>query len=158
MRERLPALILLVLLLCGTVVMAAPKERSPSARDKCPVCGMFVGKYPNWIASARTKDGKTYFYDGPKDMFSHYFDPGHYTPGKVQGDIIGLSVKEDYSLETIDARKAFFVSGSDVHGPMGGELIPFGSQKDAALFLKDHKGKKILRFSEITPQAIKDLN
>jgi nitrous oxide reductase accessory protein NosL len=58
----------------------------------------------------------------------------------------------------IDARAAFFVSGSDVNGPMGSELIPFSTEKDARSFKLDHKGKLILRFSDVTRQTIKSLN
>jgi nitrous oxide reductase accessory protein NosL len=125
---------------------------------KCPVCGMFVAKYPDWTATARFKDGTTSYYDGPKDLFSHYLDTARYTPGKRQADIVALSVKEYYSLAMIDARAAFFVSGSDVTGPMGSELIPFSTEKDAASFKLDHKGKRILRFNDITRQTIKSLN
>jgi len=148
----------LVISLFSSPVMAASKSAiTPAANDKCPVCGMFVAKYPDWIAAAKTKDGKVIYYDGPKDMFTHYFNPGHYTPGKQQSDISGLSVKEYYSLKMIDAKGAFFVIGSDIYGPMGSELIPFASQKDAASFMNDHKGKRVLRFSEITPQLLKEL-
>ena len=48
-------------------------ERKPikiSARDKCPVCGMFVAKYPDWAAQIIFKDGSYAVFDGPKDMFN----------------------------------------------------------------------------------------
>jgi nitrous oxide reductase accessory protein NosL len=150
-------ILLVISLLSPASVAASQSAVTPSAKDKCPVCGMFVAKYPDWLASSRLKDGTTYFFDGPKDLFSHYLDTQRYTPGKRQADIVAMSVKEYYSLKTIDARSAFFVSGSDVYGPMGAELIPFASQKDAASFMKDHKGKRILRFHEITPQLLNGL-
>jgi len=152
------AIIHLFISLFSSSVMAASKSAAaPSAKDKCPVCGMFVTKYPNWTAATRTKDGMIFYFDGPKDMFTHYFDAARYTPGKKQSDISGLSVKEYYSLKMIDAKSAFFVSGSDVYGPMGAELVPFASQQDAASFMQDHKGKKILRFGEITPLLLNTL-
>jgi nitrous oxide reductase accessory protein NosL len=128
------------------------------AGAKCPVCGMFVAKFPDWTATARFKDGIVLYYDGPKDLFSHYLDTPRYTPGKRQTDIVALSVKEYYSLAMIDARSAFYVAGSDVSGPMGSELIPFSDEKDARSFALDHKGKRVLRFSEITRQTLKTLN
>jgi len=127
------------------------------AGAKCPVCGMFVAKFPDWTATARFKDGTTSWYDGPKDMFTHYFDTAHYTPGKSQEDIVALSVKEYYSLSVIDARTAFFVTGSDVLGPMGSELIPFKTEKEARAFKSDHKGKRVLKFSEISRKIIESL-
>jgi nitrous oxide reductase accessory protein NosL len=156
MKRIIPAVVLFCLLSAVTA-RAADKVTVPSTA-KCPVCGMFVAKYPDWSATARFKDGTTSYYDGPKDMFSHYFDIPRYTPGKRQSDIVALSVKEYYLLATIDARTAFFVIGSDVSGPMGSELIPFNTEKEAASFKLDHKGKRILRFNEITQQTIKSLN
>ena len=149
--------LLVVSLLFSYVLAASQSDVTLAAKDKCPVCGMFVAKYPDWTAATKAKDGMFIYFDGPKDMFTHYFNPGHYTPGKKQSDIIGMSVKEYYSLKMIDAKGAFFVIGSDVYGPMGAELIPFASQQDAASFMQDHKGKRILRFGEITPQLLNTL-
>lgn len=155
---KLSVVVLLLSAICWTAAIADPKtDITPSAKDKCPVCGMFVSKYPDWTAAAKIKDGTTYFFDGPKDMLTHYFDTVRYTPGRKQSDIAGLLVKEYYSLKMIDAKSAFFVIGSDVYGPMGGELIPFITQKDAASFMQDHRGKRILRFGEINLQLLKSL-
>ena len=157
MDRRVQLLLLIVFCIALDVTAALAAPSAPSAKDKCPVCGMFVAKYPDWTATAQTKDRLTYYYDGPKDLFTHYFNAGRYTPGKQQSDLVGLSVKEYYSLKMMDAKGAFYVIGSDVYGPMGAELIPFASQKDAASFMKDHKGKRMLRFHDITPQLLKDL-
>lgn len=158
MKSIIPVVVLLCLLAPAVSSAADKGAASVPAGAKCPVCGMFVAKYPDWIAAVRFKDGATFYYDGPKDLFSHYFDSGRYTPGKRQADIVSLTVKEYYSLAMIDARTAFFVTGSDVYGPMGNELIPFRTEKDAASFKLDHGGKRILRFNEITRQTIKSLN
>lgn len=158
MKRIILAVVLICLLTAATVFAVDKGVVAVPAGAKCPVCGMFVAKYPDWAATARFKDGTIFYYDGPKDMFSHYLDTARYTPGKRQSDIVALSVKEYYLLTFIDARTAFFVSGSDVYGPMGSELIPFSAEKDAAAFKLDHKGKRILRFNEITRQTIKSLN
>jgi len=158
MKRILPAVVLICLIAVVTALAAVKGTVVIPVGAKCPVCGMFVAKYPDWSATARFKDGTTSYYDGPKDMFSHYFDTGRYTPGKRQADIVALAVKEYYSLAAIDARTAFFVIGSDVYGPMGSELIPFLNEKDALSFKTDHKGKRILRFNEITRQTIQSLN
>ncbi|MEI6213846.1 MAG: nitrous oxide reductase accessory protein NosL [Desulfuromonadales bacterium] len=140
-------------------VTAADKPASPVPADaKCPVCGMFAAKYPEWSASARFKDGTVHYFDGPKDLFKYYLDTARYSPGKITVDISTLAVKEYYSLEMIDPRSAFFVIGSDIHGPMGSELIPFKTEKDAAAFKLDHKGKRIIRFGDVTRHLIKALD
>jgi hypothetical protein len=38
----------------------------PGPKDKCPVCGMFVAKYPDWVAALVFSDGSTVFFDGVK--------------------------------------------------------------------------------------------
>lgn len=126
--------------------------------DRCPVCGMFVYKYPKWVAQTHFQDGSTYFYDGAKDMFKHIFDTGKYTPGKTADGIKSIYVTDYYQVELIDAKSAYFVLGSDVLGPMGHELLPFKDQESAQEFLEDHNGKSIIRFQEVTPDIITSLD
>ncbi|MFH1026927.1 MAG: nitrous oxide reductase accessory protein NosL, partial [Pseudomonadota bacterium] len=153
--------IIVLVLACALTVTgayAAGKGGAVPPNAKCPVCGMFVSKYPDWTATASFKDGTTHYFDGPKDLLTYYLEPTRYARGRRQADIASMTVKEYYSLGMIDPRGAFFVLGSDVYGPMGSELIPFKTQKDAMAFKIDHKGKRIIRFNEITSQLIKTLN
>jgi nitrous oxide reductase accessory protein NosL len=125
----------------------------PGPRDLCPVCGMLVSKYPNWVAVALYRDGHAHFFDGAKDMFKYLHELSKYAPGRRQEDLAGLWVTEFYGLTRIDARKAFYVIGSDVLGPMGHEPVPFETRADAEEFLRDHKGRQILTFDQITPDV-----
>ena len=147
-----------VLFTIGTGLAETKGPVKPSKKDKCPVCGMFVYKYPDWLAEIIFKDESVDFFDGAKDLFKYYFNLKKYRPGKNKRDIEAIYVKEYYDMKLIDARKAFFVMGSDVYGPMGHELIPFAAEEDARTFMKDHRGKRILRFEEITPMVIEKLN
>ncbi|MBF0328842.1 MAG: nitrous oxide reductase accessory protein NosL [Nitrospirae bacterium] len=119
---------------------------------------MFVSKYPDFAAGVVFKDGSYAVFDGSKDMFKYFFNLKKYNPSKKAEDIESMFVTEYYGLTTVDARKAFFVFGSDIHGPMGRELIPFEKMPDAASFMKDHRGKRILKFGEITPDIIRKLD
>jgi len=139
----------------GAAEKGAPK---PAAKEKCPVCGMFVAKYPDWLTAVRFRDGSHAYFDGAKDMFKYLHDPKKYDPAKKPGDIESVMVMDYYSLAWIDARKAWYVQGSDVFGPMGKELISLEKEADAKEFLKDHKGARILRFTEATPEVIKTLD
>ncbi len=130
----------------------------PPKEVKCPVCGMFVAKYPDWVGQIHFRDGGVEFFDGAKDLFKYYFDMKKYHSAKTQKDVVAIYVTEYYDLRSIDARKAFFVVGSDVYGPMGRELIPFTTKSDAEGFLKDHKGRLILKFEDITPKLISTLD
>jgi nitrous oxide reductase accessory protein NosL len=123
--------------------------KPPGPRDLCPVCGMVVAKYPNWIASVVWRDGHAHHFDGAKDLFKFLFDPARYAPGHRTQDIARIVVTEYYDLKRIDARQAWYVIGSDTLGPMGHELIPFASRADAEEFMRDHKGRRILGFEHI---------
>ena len=151
-------ILLLALSLSFSAAFAAtPTAPVPSAKDKCPVCGMFVSKYPNWAVTITFKDSTTLFFDGAKDLFTWYHNMQKYAPGRNKASISTITFNDYYSLKPIDARQAYFVIGSDVYGPMGKELIPFGKASDAQAFLTDHKGRKALRFNEVTPSILKSM-
>jgi len=148
---------LLLGLFIATAALAADPIKPP--KDvKCPVCGMFVAKYPDWVGQIQFKDGGVEFFDGAKDLFKYYFDMKKYHSPRTQKDIVAIYVTEYYDVRSIDALEAFFVVGSDVYGPMGRELIPLANKEDAEVFLKDHKGRLILKFEEITPKLIGTLD
>ena len=130
----------------------------PGPRDLCPVCGMIVSKYPNWTATVVWKDGHADHFDGAKDMFKFLQALPKYAPGHKRDDIRFLAVTDFYNLEKIEAGKAFYVIGSDVMGPMGPELLPLATRADAEDFLKDHKGKLILRYGEVTPEIVTEVD
>lgn len=119
---------------------------------KCPVCGMFVAKYPNWAATIKTEK-ETFYFDGVKDMMKFYFEPTKYSKDAILKDS-SILVTDYYTLEQVDAKSAFFVLGSNVMGPMGNELIPFKDENSAKDFSKEHAGKKVLKFEEITLEVI----
>lgn len=151
------ALLGLGLALCASLAFAQASPK-PGARDLCPVCGMLAAKYPNWVAVVTWKDGHAHFFDGAKDLFKFLNDLNRFAPGHSKENITGIYVTDFYNLERIDARKAYFVTGSDVLGPMGRELVPLASQVDAKDFLKDHKGKRILDFTSVGKEVINTLD
>ena len=116
---------------------------------KCPVCGMFVSKYPKWAAKIETSDLHSHYFDGVRDMMKFYFKPSKFKHNHKVQDIKKLSVTDYYSLNKINAKNAFYVLGSNIYGPMGEELIPFKTKKQANEFSKSHFGKKVLAFDEI---------
>lgn len=131
---------------------------APGSNDICPVCGMFVAKFPEWVATVVYKDGHAHHFDGAKDMFKFLADPGRYAPGHRREDIATVAVTDYYGVERIDAHNALYVVGSDVLGPMGHELVPLATRTDAEEFLKDHKGKAILTFDQVTDAVIRKLD
>jgi nitrous oxide reductase accessory protein NosL len=154
----LPPVLLALLTGAGEGGEMRPGPIAPRPADKCPVCGMFVTKYPDWIAQAIYRDGSYAVFDGAKDLFKYLLNPRTYAPTKQAADVAALYVTDYYSLTLIDGRTAWYVIGSDVLGPMGRELIPLAAEKEARQFMIDHKGKRLLRFAEVTAEILKGLD
>ncbi len=71
-------LLLVIFLVLASVTLLAAQPGGPvkpAPTDKCPVCGMFVAKYPDFVARIDFKDGSYAFFDGVKDMLKFYFQP-----------------------------------------------------------------------------------
>jgi nitrous oxide reductase accessory protein NosL len=127
--------------------------------EKCPVCGMFVSKYPKWATKLYFGE-KSYSFDGVKDLIKFYFNPlkwGKFSNAPKE-KVTKFEVTDYYTQNAIDGFKAFYVIRSDVYGPMGHEFIPFINEADAKAFISDHNGKKILRFEEIEEKMAYELD
>lgn len=159
-RSRIKALLCIVVLILCQVALAGAEVvgKKVSPTDKCPVCGMFVAKYPDFVARVTLSDGSSAFFDGVKDMMKYLMNMPKYNPKMNLGDVKAIGVTDYYQLELIDGRQAFYVIGSDTYGPMGKELIPFRTEAAAREFMADHKGKAILRFQDISPETMKELD
>jgi len=96
--------------------------------EKCPVCGMFVYKYPKWAARMNvTQNGNVmnHAFDGAKDMLKFYFNPakwGNYT--KSSDDDVTLLVSDYYTQEAIDGKKHFMSSAVMFMDRWGMNLSP----------------------------------
>jgi nitrous oxide reductase accessory protein NosL len=130
---------------------------APKATDRCPVCGMFVAKYPDFVAQVVYRDQGYAVFDGVKDLFKYLFALRSYAPSRHADDITAIYVTDYYALSAIDGRHAWYVLGSDVYGPMGREMVPFATEKEAREFKADHMGKRVLRFGEVTLDLVKSL-
>ncbi len=135
----------IIFLFISAATLWASDLHMPGAGDRCPVCGMFVAPYPEWIATIVQPDGTQLYFDGCKDMFRYYFNLAVEEQAKLQG----LFVTEYYQARLTPAREVFYVKGSDVYGPMGKELIAVAGRKNAESFMQDHNGLQILTFDQL---------
>lgn len=149
---------LIVLLLATSLMASETGPKKPTSSDKCPVCGMFVAKYPDFLCQIIFKDGAYVVFDGAKDMFKYYLDLKKYAPSKDPSNIDSIFVTDYYSLMPTAAKDAYYVVGSNVYGPMGKELIPFEKESDANEFMADHIGMSVLKFDSISSDLIKSLD
>lgn len=151
---RISLLIILSLLLFSTSSSFAAEPKMPDKHDRCPVCGMFVAPYPDWIATILFKDDSQLFFDGAKDLFRYYYSLPNENDARTRDEITAIYLTDYYSTRLLPADQVFLVLGSDVYGPMGHELIPVAGEEAARTFARDHKGQKIITFEQLTPQLI----
>ncbi len=156
MKKAIP--FLMVFFLVAVSFAAEPTDSTPPKKEKCFVCGMFVSMFADQNARIQFNDATQAVFCGAKCMFKYHLNVSKYNPSKTKNDVSVVSVKDRYSAVPVDGLKAFYVIWSDVYGPMGHEPIPFEKEEDAKKFLREHKGKKILGFKEITPSLIKSLD
>lgn len=144
-------------------IVAQQSKIHVDENEKCPVCGMFIYKYPRWAAQIFYKHGEHehhFSFDGVKDLMKFYFDSakwGDYKSSTIK-NITKIAVTDYYSQKAVNGKVAFYVIGSDIYGPMGHELIPFESLADAKIFKDDHKGKKIIKFEDIKESDVYKLD
>ncbi len=126
----------------------------------CFIRHIKIYKAPKWVAKIVLANGKELFFSSPKSMFELYLQPGRWHDLQINGesDFRGIFVTDFQTLEPTDARKAFFVYGSNVISPAGDDLVAFKSYYAAEQFAKKHNGKRILKFSEINLALINLLN
>ncbi|TAH30076.1 MAG: hypothetical protein EAZ06_04520 [Cytophagales bacterium] len=122
------------------------QKNTTTQTNRCVHCGMHTEKYEQWQGIIQDK-GNTYSTCSPRCLLLTHIHNKKW----VNAD---LWLKDYYDQKKINAKKAFFVAGSKILGPMGSDFIPLTTKKDATLFLNDNQGKKIFTFDEIDMKII----
>lgn len=149
-----------VLIVCIlTLVVAsgaswAEEFPKPGKNDRCPVCGMFVYKYPKWAAGLVFQSGARYFHCCPKCMLHNLHQVTKYQPGESRENLRLIWVTEYYTTKQMAAQDVLFVVGSNLIGPMGLDLIPVKGRAAAENLMKDYNGELILTLDQITPEIV----
>lgn len=133
----------------------APRVIPVDAR--CPVCGMFPARSPDWAAQVIFSNGDAQFFDSPLSLFSYLQDVGRYTRGRDAGQIVARYVSDADSGRWIDARSAMYVHGSAARGPMRSGNLPAFANADAAQHFASARGGIVLRAADITPALLQGL-
>jgi nitrous oxide reductase accessory protein NosL len=120
-----------------------------SPEDRCPVCAMLPIRYPRFAAAIALQDGRTYYFCSPGCMLNAWLHPDIFL-GSSAAHLARPVVREYLSGEVIDARDVFWVSGSDVVGPMGPALVPLKNKAHLEAFRRRHGARKVFRLDELT--------
>lgn len=165
MNRLLSALLATPLLASGLLVAmptaAAAADLSPQyvqRSARCPVCGMYPYRTPNWTGQIVFNDQTASSFDSPVDMFRFLNNMPLFDKQHKPGDIGAIYVADYGTKAWADARKAFFVHGSTARGPMNDPNLPAFATREAADAFAKANGGKVLAFGEVTREIIKSLN
>lgn len=120
--------------------------RTVPAGARCPVCGMYPARFPQWAAQTIFTDGNAQFFDSPVNLFVFLGNVPRYNPSYTAMDVAASYVTDHSTGVWIEAEQAFYVAGSSAPGPMRtGNLPAFAGREAAAAFAAQHGGEVIAR-------------
>jgi nitrous oxide reductase accessory protein NosL len=99
------------------------------------------------VAAAVFKNGHVVGFEGARCLFIY-----NSVPQKYDVDVPNISkqyVTNFVTKKMIELSEAFLVLGSNVMGPMGYDLIPFGTKAEATRFATENDGKWIVQLHEV---------
>lgn len=127
-----------------------------SDRDRCPVCAMWVVKYRKFAAAIQLKDGKTFYLCSTGCMLRSWMQPEIFL-GVAKEELKRSVVQDYFTGNQVSGRSVYWITGSDVIGPMGPALVPLQDRQHVEVFKKRHGAKEIFRLSEMTDEKWQQL-
>lgn len=135
----------------GPTAAAAGSTGVIDEAGTCLVCGMRVEPGDRWGAEVVFKDGSKRVFCTPRCMVAYVLkwlkpEGQENRPGRAA--LLEMKVAGHYDGRPLDARRASFIVGSDVVGPMGTDFVPVASPEQAAELIRDHGGR-VVTFDQI---------
>ena len=124
---------------------------------RCAVCGMYPYRTPQWTAQIVFNDQTASSFDPPADMFRFVGNMMLFDKTHKPADIGAIWVADYNTKAWADARKAFYVLGSNARGPMNDPNLPAFATREAAEAHAKTQGGKVLAFGEVTKEIVKSL-
>lgn len=159
-------------ILLGTIMLAGPAwGQSPrpgthpltarhglhvSTADRCPVCAMRPIKYPRFAAALQMQEGTTFYFCSAGCMLKAWLRPDVFLNARP-GDLKKAVAQDYFSGQPVDARTVFWISGSDVIGPMGPALVPLQQTAHVEAFRRRHGLTHVFRLEDLTIDNWADL-
>lgn len=152
-----------------------PDPVSLSENKACDVCGMVISEHPGPNGQIFYREHSPENHDNPARfdstkacLFPYYFEHEQldwtaeivYVTDYSLIDYDISVVEGQQYIETATSAETFsnaddvvFVVGSDVHGAMGPDFIPFSDADDGTSFAEEYGGRTV-RMDDITPEML----
>ncbi|WP_461501570.1 nitrous oxide reductase accessory protein NosL [Rhodoferax sp.] len=151
-------------------VMAPPQAYDPASAQamlaaraipkdaRCPVCGMYPARTPQWAAQLIFSNGDAHFFDSPLSLYLYLNAVTRYSPGRSASEIAATYVTDTETGQWTPAGQAFYVHGSTALGPMrNGNLPAFANERAAEQFAQQ-RGGTVRVAGDITPALLNALD
>ena len=124
--------------------LAAQRAVAIESGEECHLCGMIISNYPGPKGQLYQRgDTRTHKFCSTRDMFAYLLDPEH--KHNIQSAFVhdmAVTPWDHPDEETyIDARTAWYVTGSNRKGAMGPTLASFADKAHAEAFISQYGGK-----------------
>jgi len=144
------SLVLFLVVLFGVTSGVSAQPKKIEAHKECPLCGMYPARYPQFNCQIVFKDGSYEAFDSAVGLLVYLLFPDN---TEIKPKPVARIYFKDYLKESwLEAGKTFFVTGSEIIGPMGIEFLPADSEQAAEKLKKQEKGQDIIHFKEISRQ------
>ncbi len=135
------------------------KAVAMESNDECHLCGMLITHFdgPKGEAFRKEQGDKVFKFCSTRDMFSYYLDPEN--KRNVSQMLVHDMSKMPWGSDSIDdkhfidAKKAWYVYGSEKTGAMGQTLASFSLETDAKAFALEFGGQ-VLAFADINQDSL----
>ncbi len=148
------SVIFFLIVLFGMTNWAFSEPIKIESDKKCPLCSMVPARYPKFNCQIVFKDGSYEAFDSAIGLLVYLHFPDK--TGLTLKPVAGIYFKDYLKASWLEADKAFFVTGSEVRGPMGIQFLPVDSQQAAEELKKQAKGKEVVHFKMINRQYLID--
>ncbi len=141
------SLIFFLIVLFGMTNWAFSQSQKIESHKKCPLCGMYPARYPKFNCQIVFQDGSYEAFDSAIGLLVYLHFPDK--TGLKLKPVAGIYFKDYLKTGWLEGDKAFFVTGSEIRGPMGVQFLPVDSEEAAEELKKQAKGKDIIHFKLI---------
>jgi len=145
-------LICLVIVLFGMTNWAFAQSVEIESHKKCPLCSMYPARYPKFNCQIVFKDGGYEAFDSTIGLLVFLNFPDK--TGLKLKPVAGVYFKDYLKGGWLEADKAYFVTGSDIRGPMGIQFMPVDSAQAADILKKQANGKDVVHYKMIDRQYL----
>ena len=138
-----------------------PHAARPVPADaRCPVCGMFPARTPEWAAQLIFANGDAHFFDSPLSLFMYLQDLRRYSPARQREDVATIYVTDSTAPgggTWTAAESAWYVHGSSARGPMRAGNLPAFAHQGTAQAFADQRGGQVLAFVQVDATVVQRL-